>query len=166
MMGWTLPSNLEKVIGFEEPHTSQREQRREGSMNEVTVIGIDLAKRVFEVCLMAADGRVVERRRLKREAFKAFMETAPRVLVGLEAGSGAHHWARWLTAREFAVKVMSPRAVRAYRSGPHKNDALDAEAIGEGACPPDPAAHAGHQPIVRPDGGVRHLRRAQRAGVV
>jgi transposase len=97
------------------------------------MIGIDLAKRVFEVCLMAADGRVVERRRLKREAFKAFMETAPRVLVGLEAGSGAHHWARWLTAREFAVKVMSPRAVRAYRSGPHKNDALDAEAIGEAA---------------------------------
>jgi transposase len=102
-------------------------------MNEVTVIGIDLAKSVFEVCLKAADGRVVERRRLRRAAFERFMETAPRVLVGLEAGPGAHYWARWLKARDFAVKVMSPRAVRAYRDGPHKSDALDADAVGEAA---------------------------------
>jgi hypothetical protein len=89
-MGWTLPSNLEKVNGFDEPHTFAREQRKEGSMNEVTVIGIDLAKSIFEVSLKAADGRVVDRRRLKREAFKRFLEKAPRVVVGLEAGPGAH----------------------------------------------------------------------------
>jgi len=102
-------------------------------MDEITVIGIDLAKGVFEVCLKAADGGVVERRRLKRGAFERYMETAPRVPVGLEAGPGAHYWARWLSERGFAVKVMSPRAVRAYRTGPHKSDALDAAAIGEAA---------------------------------
>ena len=102
-------------------------------MDEVTVIGIDLAKGVFEVCLKAADGRVVERRRLRRRAFERYMAAAPRVGVGLEAGPGAHYWARWLEARGFAVKVMSPRAVRAYRTGPHKSDALDADAVGEAA---------------------------------
>jgi transposase len=102
-------------------------------MDEVTVIGIDLAKGVFEVCLEAGDGRVVQRRRLRRSAFERTMTAAPRVLVGLEAGPGAHHWARWLGSQGFAVKVMSPRAVRAYRTGPHKSDALDAAAIGEAA---------------------------------
>lgn len=102
-------------------------------MNEVSVIGIDLAKGVFEVCLKAADGEVVERRRLKRAAFERYMERAPRVLVGLEAGPGAHYWARWLDGQGYSVKVMSPRAVRAYRNGPHKSDALDADAVGEAA---------------------------------
>lgn len=102
-------------------------------MDEVTVIGIDLAKGVFEVCLTAADGRVVGRRRLKRGAFERYMREAPRVLVGLEAGPGAHYWARWLSGEGFRVKVMSPRAVRAFRPGPHKSDALDAAAIAEAA---------------------------------
>lgn len=102
-------------------------------MNEVKVIGIDLAKSVFEVCVQAEDGGVVARQRLKRAAFERYMSRAPRVLVGLEAGPGAHYWARWLAEQDFAVKVMSPRAVRAYRSGPHKSDALDAAAVAEAA---------------------------------
>lgn len=102
-------------------------------MEKVTVIGIDLAKGIFEVSLQAGDGGVVARRRLTRRAFERFMAKAPRVLVGLEAGPGAHYWARWLKAQGFAVKVMSPRAVRAYRAGPHKSDALDADAVGEAA---------------------------------
>jgi transposase len=102
-------------------------------MNEVTVIGIDLAKSVFEVCLKAADGSVLNRRRLRRGAFERYMVEVPRVKVGLEAGPGAHHWARWLERQGFEVKVMSPRAVRAYRTGPHKSDALDADAVAEAA---------------------------------
>lgn len=102
-------------------------------MDEVKVIGIDLAKSVFEVCLQAGDGRVVGRRRLKRQAFPGYMAKAPRVLVGLEAGPGAHYWARWLSEEGFAVKVMSPRAVQRYRNGPHKSDALDAAAVAEAA---------------------------------
>jgi transposase len=97
------------------------------------VIGIDLAKGVFEVCLKAADGRVVSRRRLRRGAFERTMAAAPRVLVGLEAGPGAHYWARRLDGLGLVVKVMSPRAGRAYRTGPHKSDALDADAVGEAA---------------------------------
>lgn len=102
-------------------------------MDEVTVIGIDLAKGVYEICLQAADGSVVSRRRLRRGAFERFMMKAPRALVGIEAGPGAHYWGRWLGEHGFAVKVMSPKAVRAYRSGPHKSDALDAAAIAEAA---------------------------------
>jgi transposase len=133
MMGWTLPSNLAEVYGFDEPDTFTREHRREGSMEQVKVIGIDLAKGVFEVCLKAADGHVVSRRRLRRGAFERYMAAAPRVLVGLEAGPGAHYWARRLDGLGFVVKVMSPRAVSAYRTGPHKSDALDADAVGEAA---------------------------------
>ena len=55
-------------------------------MDEVSVIGIDLAKSVFEISLQASDGRVVQRRRLRRQTFERFMQQAPRVLVGLEAG--------------------------------------------------------------------------------
>lgn len=102
-------------------------------MNEITVIGIDLAKSIFEVCLSASDGRVVERRRLKRGGFTKYMAKAPRVLVGLEAGPGAHYWARWLERQGFPAKMMSPRAVGAYRCGPHKSDALDAAAVAEAA---------------------------------
>jgi len=102
-------------------------------MEEIKVIGIDLAKSVFEICTTAEDGRAVERRRLKRRSFAAYMEKAPRVLVGLEAGPGAHDWARRLSSEGFVVKMMSPRAVRAYRSGPHKSDALDAAAVAEAA---------------------------------
>jgi transposase len=102
-------------------------------MDEVKMIGIDLAKGVFEVCLKAADGRVLESRRVKRGAFERYLMKLPRVRVGLEAGPGAHYWARWLEGQGFAVKMMSPRAVRAYRSGPHKSDRLDADAVGEAA---------------------------------
>ena len=62
-------------------------------MNEVSVIGIDLAKSVFELCAQSATGEIVWRKRLKRKAFMRFMEEkAPRCLVGMEAcgGEGSH----------------------------------------------------------------------------
>jgi transposase len=66
--------------------------------------------------------------------FIKFLEDeAPRCLVGLEASGGAHQWARWLVARGFAVKLMPPGAVKAYREGVHKNDRRDARAVAEAA---------------------------------
>jgi transposase len=66
--------------------------------------------------------------------FIKFLEDeAPRCLVGLEASGGAHQWARWLVARGFAVKLMPPRAVKAYRAGVHKNDRRDTRAVAEAA---------------------------------
>lgn len=103
-------------------------------MDEISVIGIDLAKSVFELCALSSSGEVVWTRRLKRLAFIKFMDDeAPRCLVGMEACGGAHHWGRWCLKRGFQVKLMAPRPVKAYRQGVHKNDARDARAIAEAA---------------------------------
>jgi len=104
-------------------------------MNEVSVIGIDLAKRVFQLAALDSAGGVVWTKRLKRAAFMRFMEQrAPRCLIGLEACGSAHYWARWLERRGFTVKPMAPRAVKGYRVGSHKNDLRDALAAGEAAA--------------------------------
>jgi transposase len=101
-------------------------------MEEVSVIGIDLAKRVFQLCAMTRSATIVWEKRLRRAAFIKFLEDeAPRCLVGLEACGGAHHWARWLVARGFSVKLMPPKTVKAYREGVHKNDRRDARAVAE-----------------------------------
>lgn len=103
-------------------------------MDEVSVIGVDLAKHVFQLEAMTASGEVVWQKRLKREAFKRFMaEEAPRCLIGFEASGGAHYWGRWLLAQGFQVKMMAPKSVKAYREGVHKNDERDAHAAAEAA---------------------------------
>jgi transposase len=101
-------------------------------VDEISVIGIDLAKNVFQLAALSPSGAVVWDKRLKRQAFKRFMsEQAPRCTVGMEACGGAHYWGRWLGALGYAPKLMAPRAVRAYRQGVHKNDRRDARAVGE-----------------------------------
>jgi len=106
-------------------------------MEEISVIGIDLAKQVFQICGENKAGEVVLTKRLKRKAFMKYMEQeAPRCLVGMEACGGAHYWARWLIERGFTVKLMAPRTVKAYRTGRHKNDFRDAHASCEAAGRP------------------------------
>lgn len=101
-------------------------------MEEISVIGIDLAKRVFELCAQTPTGEVVWTKRLRRKAFMSFMaEKAPRCVVAFEACGGAHYWGRWLVGLGFTVKLMAPRAVKAYRSGAHKSDGRDARACAE-----------------------------------
>jgi transposase len=102
-------------------------------MEEISVIGIDLAKNVFQLAGLSAAGRVVWTKRLKRAAFMKFMDDAPRCLVGMEACGGAHYWGRWFLARGFRVKLMAPKSVKAYRLGAHKNDDRDARACAEAA---------------------------------
>jgi transposase len=103
-------------------------------MEEISVIGVDLAKNVFELCALTPSGERAWTKRLQRARFIRFMaEEAPRCLVGMEACGGAHHWARWLVGLGFSVKLMAPRTVKAYRAGAHKSDARDAAAIAEAA---------------------------------
>ena len=103
-------------------------------MEQVSVIGIDLAKSVFQLEAQSGCGAVVWKKRLRRAAFIRFMEQqAPRCLVGFEACGGAHYWGRFLTGLGFQVKMMAPKAVKAYREGPHKNDGRDAHAAAEAA---------------------------------
>jgi transposase len=97
---------------------------------QVTTIGLDIAKNVFQVHGMDARGRVVLRRRLLRAKVLEFFANLPPCLIGLEAGGGAHHWARELQALGHDARLMPPQYVKAYVKS-NKHDAADAEACCE-----------------------------------
>jgi transposase len=102
---------------------------------KIATVGLDLAKNVFQLHGVDADGRVVVRRRLRRsEVIKAFTGTPP-CLVGMEACAGAHHWARLLTSLGHEVRLMPPAYVKAYVRR-QKNDRADAAAICEAVTRP------------------------------
>ena len=99
-------------------------------MQAVTTIGLDIAKSVFQVHGIDAEGKVVIRRQLKRRYVLAFFQKLPPCLVGIEACATSHHWSRELKALGHTVRLMPPAYVKPYVKR-HKNDAADAEAICE-----------------------------------
>ena len=99
-------------------------------MHEVTTIGLDIAKSVFQVHGIDATGKVVIRRQLKRRYVLAFFEKLAPCLVGIEACASSHHWSRALQALGHTVRLMPPAYVKPYVKR-QKNDAADAEAICE-----------------------------------
>jgi transposase len=99
-------------------------------VNEITTIGIDLAKNVFQVHGVDADGAVVVRKAIRRVQVLRFFEALPRCLVGMEACATSHYWARAIAALGHEVRLMPPQYVKAYVKR-NKNDAADAEAICE-----------------------------------
>lgn len=102
---------------------------------EVTTVGLDLAKHVFQVHAIDAAGKVVVRKALRRAQLLPFFTKLPPCLVGMEACGTAHHWARELTAIGHTVKMMPPFYVKPYvKRG--KTDAADAEAICEAVTRP------------------------------
>ena len=104
-------------------------------MNEVTTIGLDIAKNVFQVHGVDAEGNVLIRRQLRRSRVLPFFKDLAPCLVGIEACATAHHWARQLIALGHEVKLMPPHYVRPYvKRG--KNDAADAEATCEAVTRP------------------------------
>jgi len=104
-------------------------------MGNVTTIGLDLAKSVFQVHGVDADGAAVLRQRLTRGRMLKFFAKLPRCLVGIEACASSHYWARELIALGHDVKLMPAQYVKPYvKRG--KNDAADAEAICEAVTRP------------------------------
>ena len=102
---------------------------------QVVRIGLDVAKNVFQVHGVDADGAVVLRRRLRRDDLLDFFATLPRCVVGLEACSASHHWARELVRLGHEARMMPARYVKPYvQRG--KSDALDAAAICEAVSRP------------------------------
>ena len=99
-------------------------------MQTVTTIGLDIAKSVFQVHGVDAEGNVLIRRQLKRRYVLAFFQKLSPCLVGIEACATSHHWSRELTALGHSVRLMPPAYVRPYVKR-QKNDAADAEAICE-----------------------------------
>jgi transposase len=97
---------------------------------QITTIGLDIAKNVFQVHGIGAAERVVVRKQLRRSQVMAFFEALSPCLVGMEACASAHYWARELTKLGHEVRLMPAKDVKAYVKR-NKNDAADAEAICE-----------------------------------
>ena len=105
-------------------------------MQTITTIGLDIAKSVFQVHGVDAEGNVVIRRQLKRRYVLAFFQKLPPCLIGIEACASSHHWSRELQALGHTVRLMPPAYVKPYVKR-HKNDAIDAEAICEAVTRPN-----------------------------
>jgi transposase len=104
-------------------------------MKQVTTIGLDIAKSVFQIHGVDATGKVVLRKKLTRSRMLEFFGKLPKCLVGIEACASSHYWARELIALGHEVKLMPAQYVKPYvKRG--KNDAADAEAICEAVTRP------------------------------
>ena len=104
-------------------------------MGEVSTIGLDIAKSVFQIHGVDADGAVVIRARVSRSKVLQFFTDLSPCLVGIEACPTAHHWSRQLQSLGHTVKLMPPSYVKAYLKRA-KNDANDAAAICEAVTRP------------------------------
>ena len=103
---------------------------------QVTTIGLDLAKRVFQVHGVDVAGKIALRRKLQRSEMAGFFADLPACLIGIEACATAHHWARLIGKAGHDVRLIPPAYVKPYvrRS---KTDAADAEAICEAVSRPN-----------------------------
>lgn len=104
-------------------------------MDDVTIVGLDLAKRVFQVHGARRDGSVVFRKKLSRGKLISFLVRVPPCVVAMEACATAHFWAREIGALGHEVRLVPPAYVKPFVKR-QKNDAADAEAIAEAASRP------------------------------
>ncbi len=104
-------------------------------MKDASIIGVDLAKNVFQLHGSGPDGSVVFRKKLSRVQFVEFMERHPHCVVAMEACASSHHWGRTFESLGHAVRMIAPIYVKPFVKR-HKNDAADAEAIVEAALRP------------------------------
>lgn len=102
----------------------------------MTTVGIDLAKNVFQLHGVDQHGKTVLKKKLKRHQLSTFFANVEPCLIGMEACSGAHYWARTLVNQGHTVKLMAPQFVKPYVKT-NKNDAADAEAICEAVTRPN-----------------------------
>src|SRR5215210_6678636 len=127
--GWTPPTALVCQSGGVEHHS------REASMGQVSTIGLDLAKSIFQVHGADASGAVVFRKRLRRSQVRPFLAAQPPCTVAMEACGSAHYWAREIGMLGHAVRLIPPAYVKPFVKR-QKNNATDAEAICEAAQRP------------------------------
>jgi transposase len=105
-------------------------------MEKLTTVGVDLAKNVFSLHGVDASGKVALKRTVRRTEFMQAVAVLPPCMIGMEACSGSHAWARSFQALGHTVKLMAPAFVVPYRKN-GKNDGNDAEAICEAVRRPN-----------------------------
>jgi transposase len=105
------------------------------TVSNVTTVGIDLAKNVFSVHGVDSSGHVLVRRTIGRGKLLSLVAQLPPCVIGLEACSGAHEWARQFRLLGHDARLMAPKFVTPYRKS-GKNDGNDAEAICEAVSRP------------------------------
>jgi transposase len=108
---------------------------KEASVSEVTTIGLDLAKAVFQVHGADASGSVIFRKRLRRDQVLSFFSGLPRCPVAMEACASAHYWAREISTLGHETRLIPPAYVKPFVHR-QKNDMADAQAICEAAQRP------------------------------
>ncbi|GGL71552.1 hypothetical protein GCM10011392_27680 [Wenxinia marina] len=101
----------------------------------ITTLGIDLAKSVFQLHGVDAEGAVVLRKKLRRAGLLDFLRSVPPCLIGMEACASSHYWAREIAGLGHEVRLIPPAYVKPYVKR-QKNDAADAEAICEAVTRP------------------------------
>jgi transposase len=109
--------------------------KEKASMEKATIIGIDLAKRVFQVHGAAQDGRPVFRKKVSRAQLLGFLAKQSPAVVAMEASATAHGWGRAISGLGHEVRLIPPIYVKPFVRR-QKNDAADAEAIAEAASRP------------------------------
>jgi transposase len=104
-------------------------------MKRISIMGIDLAKAVFQLHGTDAQGKMVFQKKLRRSELKEFIVKLSPCLIGMEACGGSHYWAREFEKMGHTVRLISPQFVKPYVKS-NKNDAADAEAIAEALSRP------------------------------
>lgn len=97
-------------------------------MTKRNLIAIDLAKTVFQVCRVSSTGKTVSNKPVNRNQLKELLINSPPSIVTFEACGSAHYWGRFAKSQGHHVRMLPPRAVKAFRQG-HKTDETDAQAI-------------------------------------
>lgn len=105
-------------------------------MKRINVLGIDLAKNIFQLHGNDENGNCILKKKLSRSQLVEFVAAIQPCLIGMEACGGAHHWARKFSFLGHEVKLMAPQYVKPYVKT-NKNDANDAEAIAEAVTRPN-----------------------------
>jgi transposase len=127
-------------------------------MSEISVVGLDLAKSVFQVHAVDESGEVVTRKKLRRSEVQRYFAKISPCLIGLEACGSAHYWSRTLAGFGHTVRMIAPAFVKPYLKS-NKNDRNDAEAICEAVQRPSmrfvTPKSAEHQAVLQ----LHHARR-------
>ena len=110
--------------------------KMEDPMKNIKVLGIDLAKNVFQIHGADANGKSILRKRLSRDKLVPFIANIQSSLIGIEASSAGHYWARLFESLGHTVKMMAPQFVKPYIKS-NKNDQNDAAGIAEAVTRPN-----------------------------